>query len=323
MLCCVQTLSKSLKEGKAIRNEGNGIASKTAYSETEGFVEVTGGRIWYKVISRDRPGIPLLVVHGGPGLGHDYLEPLYVLGSERPIVFYDQLGCGRSDNPEDESLWTLDRFAEEIEILRRGLNLNSVHILGHSNGTLITSRYLTTRPHSGVRSVTLSNPVLSASRMMTDAARLLSQMPPDTREIVRRCIAAESFDGPEYQRAWEAFEKLHQCRMDRQPDILEKTFKNANYTIFNKMWGPGIPFKVTGTCKDIEAADWLTAIQVPVLFITGRYDYASPESARVYRERTPNAELEIIDEAAHFPHLEKPQQFIRIVREFLKRVECG
>jgi pimeloyl-ACP methyl ester carboxylesterase len=136
-------------------------------------------------------------------------------------------------------------------------------------------------------------------------------------------MAAESFDSPDYQSAWEAFEKLHQCRMDRLPDILERTFQNANYAIFNRMWGPGIPFMVTGICKNIEGADWLSTTQVPVLFITGRYDYATPESARIYKEHTPNAELEIIDEASHFPHLEKPDRFIGIVSEFLTRAERG
>jgi proline iminopeptidase len=314
---------KSIGEEWRFGFRGNGIRGKTADSETEGFVKVTGGRIWYKVMGKDRSGIPLLIVHGGPGLAHDYLEPLSVLGNERPIVFYDQLGCGRSDLPADDSLWTLDRFAEEIEIIRDSLDLGTVHILGHSNGTLITSRYLSVRRHSGVRSVTLSNPVLSASRMAADAARLLSQMPPNTREIITKCMAAESFDGPDYQRAWEAFERLHQCRMERHPDVLERTFRNANYAIFDRMWGPGIPFMVAGTCKNIEAADWLSTIQVPVLFITGRYDYASPESTRIYKEHTPNAELEIIDDASHFPHLEKPDRFISVVREFLAREEHG
>jgi proline iminopeptidase len=72
----------------------------------EGRVRVTGGGVWYKVVGNG-PGVPLLVVHGGPGFPHDYLEPMQMLGEERPIVFYDQLGCGNSDRPSDLSLWSL------------------------------------------------------------------------------------------------------------------------------------------------------------------------------------------------------------------------
>jgi len=76
----------------------------------EGYVEVPGGRVWYQIVGPDRPGIPLLCLHGGPGMPHDYLEPLAGLAASRPVIFYDQLGCGRSDRPADDSLWTADRF---------------------------------------------------------------------------------------------------------------------------------------------------------------------------------------------------------------------
>jgi pimeloyl-ACP methyl ester carboxylesterase len=62
---------------------------------TEGYIEVPGGRVWYRIAGTDRPGIPVLCLHGGPGMPHDYLEPLEDLASSRPVIFYDQLGCGR------------------------------------------------------------------------------------------------------------------------------------------------------------------------------------------------------------------------------------
>jgi len=80
----------------------------------EGRVEVPGGQIWYRIAGADRPGTPVLCLHGGPGMPHDYLEPLKDLAANRPVVFCDQLGCGRSDRPADDSLWTTDRFVEEL-----------------------------------------------------------------------------------------------------------------------------------------------------------------------------------------------------------------
>jgi len=76
----------------------------------EGYIEVPGGRVWYRITGTDRPGIPVLCLHGGPGMPHDYLEPLADLASSRPVIFYDQLGCGRSDRPADDSLWTTDEL---------------------------------------------------------------------------------------------------------------------------------------------------------------------------------------------------------------------
>ncbi|TMC53707.1 MAG: alpha/beta fold hydrolase, partial [Chloroflexi bacterium] len=88
----------------------------------QGYVPVTGGRVWYQVVGRG-DGVPLLLLHGGPGAPHDYLEPLAALAAERPVIFYDQLGCGQSDKPDDPSLWTLERFVAELGQLRRALGL--------------------------------------------------------------------------------------------------------------------------------------------------------------------------------------------------------
>ncbi len=81
-----------------------------------------GHRVWTKTVG-DGPGLPLLLLHGGPGAGHDYLEPLEALGSDRPVIFYDQLGCGRSEKPENRALWTIERFADEVQEVRDVLGI--------------------------------------------------------------------------------------------------------------------------------------------------------------------------------------------------------
>jgi pimeloyl-ACP methyl ester carboxylesterase len=100
----------------------------------EGHVEVPGGRIWYRIAGADRPGTPVLCLHGGPGMPHDYLEPLEDLAVNRPVVFYDQLGCGRSGRPADDSLWTTDRFVEELAVVHAVLGLKRPHLFGNSWG---------------------------------------------------------------------------------------------------------------------------------------------------------------------------------------------
>ena len=104
----------------------------------QGFVDVPGGPVWYNVAGNG-PGIPLLVLHGGPGgtsCGFTLLEPL---GDQRPIVRYDQLGTGRSGRPDDLSLWTVEHFVEELHVLRTELGLDQMHLLGHSCALPVTA----------------------------------------------------------------------------------------------------------------------------------------------------------------------------------------
>src|SRR5687768_7077068 len=78
----------------------------------EGFIEVEGGKVWYKIFGSDKKKTPILLLHGGPGFPGYYLSPLETLSLDRPVIFYDQLGCGRSDKPTDTALWKLKRFVE-------------------------------------------------------------------------------------------------------------------------------------------------------------------------------------------------------------------
>lgn len=125
-----------------------------------GFLPVEGGRVWYEVHGSGAR-TPLLVLHGGPGIPHDYLANLALLGDERPVVFYDQLGCGQSDRPEDPALWTRERFARELAAVRAALGLEDVVLFGHSWGSMLAVDYLSgltgERP-AGVRGAILAGP---------------------------------------------------------------------------------------------------------------------------------------------------------------------
>ncbi|HEY0770789.1 MAG TPA: alpha/beta fold hydrolase, partial [Sphingobacteriaceae bacterium] len=137
----------------------------------QGYVPVPGGKIWYEIIGADKPGTPLLLLHGGPGFTSDYLRPLEALGDVRPVIFYDQLGSGRSDRPQDTALWKLDRFVEELSALRTELNLEKIHLFGHSWGTMLATEYLSQRPE-GIQSLVLASPCISTGRWLTDTNAL-------------------------------------------------------------------------------------------------------------------------------------------------------
>src|SRR2546421_1708639 len=121
------------------------LSASTSAPRREGYLPVPGGRVWYQIVGSG-PATPLLVLHGGPGAGHDYLETLEGLADERPVVFYDQLGCGRSDQPDDPSRWHIARFVREVDLVRHALGLDRIHLLGQSWGGWLAIEYMLRQP---------------------------------------------------------------------------------------------------------------------------------------------------------------------------------
>jgi proline iminopeptidase len=290
-------------------------------TEKEGFVTVPGGRVWYRVAG-DGPGIPLLLLHGGPGAGHDYMEPLEALAAERPVVFYDQLGCGRSEIPDDSSLWQVRRFADEVAAVRDGLGLERVHILGQSWGGFLAIEYMLTAP-SGVAGVVLSNTAASAAGFARETRKLLPGMPQDVRETIERCEASGDFESGEYQAATLAFYRQHVCRLEEWPEAIMRTVANvAASPVYPFMWGPS-EFTMTGTLADWDRSDRLGEIAAPTLIIAAEYDEAGLPLAEELRDGIPGAELVMFEDASHMTHWEQPEKYLQVVRQFLQRAEAA
>ncbi|MFQ5479535.1 MAG: proline iminopeptidase-family hydrolase, partial [Candidatus Binatia bacterium] len=266
----------------------------------EGAVAVTGGNVWYKIVGADRPGVPLLVLHGGPGIPHDYMTPLEALADERPVVFYDQLGCGNSDRPADETLWTIERYVDELVRVREALHLDHVHILGHSWGSMLAVDYMLTRRPAGVVSLTLAGPPMSAERWFADQRVWLLELPRLTQEAIRDAEASGNFDSPEYQTAVAAFYNLHVCRLDPWPDFVQDALspEKMGQDVYLYMWGPS-EFTITGTLKDFERVDRLKEITTPTLLTCGHYDEATPAATEYYHRNMPGSEFAVIDNASH------------------------
>lgn len=284
----------------------------------EGRVAVPGGEVWYRVVG-EGGATPLLTLHGGPGVPHDYLEPLAALCHERPVVFYDQLGCGRSDRPTDASLWRVERFVEELAAVRTALGLEHVHILGQSWGTMLLADYLLTRP-PGVESAIFSNPALSIPRWVADANRLRRALPASTQALLRRHEEHGWTDCPEYQAALHAYYARHVCRLAPWPEPLERSFAGMGRDVYLAMNGPS-EFFVTGTIKDYDRTARLHEITVPSLFLCGRYDEATPETTALYHRLVAGSEMVVLEHSSHMAVLEERDRYLRVVRDFLRRVE--
>ena len=284
----------------------------------EGFVAVTGGRVWYRIVG-EGAGTPLLLMHGGPGVPHDYLEPLEALGDERPVVFYDQLGCGRSDLPDNPSLWRLERFVAEAAQLRTALGLERVHILGQSWGTILATEYLLGKP-AGVQCVVMANPCLSVPRYLADMKRLCAELPTAAREAIARAEAQGGEETPEYQIAAFEFYRRHVCRLETWPAALNRSVAGMGAQPYMTMWGAN-EFTCTGNLHEYDSTARLGEISIPALFLAGRFDETTPESTAWYQSLVPGSELAIFEHSSHMPQLEEPARYLAVVRDFLRRAD--
>jgi proline iminopeptidase len=286
----------------------------------EGYIKVKGGRIWYSVSGENRPAAPIIVLHGGPAASHYYMEPLRGLAAERPVILYDQLGCGRSDRSKDRSLWTTEHYIEELDDIRKALGLERVHILGQSWGAMVAVDYMLTRHPKGVISLVFSSPSLSVSRWKNDCMRLISAMKEKHRKAIIDSEASCKFDSAAYKLAMFAFYRKHVCRLKIWPACVIKTFMNVGRGIYLYMWGPS-EFTVTGTLKDYERAERLKEIKAPMLFTGGRYDESSPETMEYFHHMAPGSELVIFEDASHMHHVEKTKAYLKAVSSFINRAE--
>lgn len=292
--------------------------SDARLSPGEGYVDVEGGRVWYQVVGSGSQ-TPLLLLHGGPGAPSHYLKPLERVAADRPVIFYDQLGAGRSDRPTDTSLWRVERFVDELAQVRSSLGLDEVHILGHSWGSMLAMDYMLTDPQ-GVKSVTFASPALNVKRWTEDAKRLLKALPAESQAVVEHHEAAGTTDSPEYQEAVMEYYQLYLSRSDPWSQDLMDAFEGMNPEIYGYMWGPS-EFTANGILRDYNRETELRDLNLPVLFTTGRYDEATPETLEHFHSLVPNSEIQIFENSAHMTMLDEPEAYAEAIREFLNRVD--
>jgi L-proline amide hydrolase len=290
----------------------------------EGRVEWDRGWTWYRVegdLGADGPA-PLVILHGGPGVAHDYLEPVADLASMtgRPCVLYDQIGCGQSEHLPDApaDFWTVELFCRELTALLEHLAIaQRYHVLGQSWGGMLGMEHALAHP-PGLRSLVVANSPASLELWLSEANRLRDLLPADVQETLTLHEAAETTDSEEYQQAVMQFYERHLCRIPF-PDGLRRSFAQLaeDPTVYHTMNGPS-EFHVIGTLKGWDITPRLGEIRVPVLVISGEHDEATPTVVQPLVEALPDARWELIEGASHSTHLEQPERFLELVETFLK-----
>ena len=288
----------------------------------EGKITVDGQKVWYRRVGESKPGRPpLLCLHGGPGAGHDYLEPLEGLASDREVVFYDQLGCGRSDRFRDKSLIKVKRFVAEVDTVRKALGLERIHLLGQSWGGWLAIEYMTTASPQGVVGLILASTSSSIAQFVAEAERLKSALPAPMPQVLQKYEAAMDLHNPEYEKAVLEFYKRHLCRLDPWPDCIVRSAKNMDRNlVYETLNGPN-EFMVIGELKDWDRTSLLGRIKVPTLITVGGHDELPIACSEAIHKGIPGSRVVVFEKSAHCAHLEETEKYNRTVAEFLQGIE--
>lgn len=287
----------------------------------EGFARFGSFETWYRVLgelSTKRP--PLVVVHGGPGLTHDYVEEFAELADgERAVVLYDQIGNGRSTHlpGKGREFWAVSRFADEIADLVRHLKIEHRHVvLGQSFGAAIAAEYACRKP-SGLNALVLANGYASMPLFISGLLRLRRALPEDVQATLARHEQARTTANPEYQQALAVFFARHVCRLPPSPGLIRSLEAlEREPTVFAAMYGPSL-FMLEGTLKDWSVVDKLGEIRVPTLVYRGAFDESVAEAVAPFLERIPNVRGHVFPNSSHLPHAEERADCLNLVRDFL------
>jgi proline-specific peptidase len=281
----------------------------------EGYIDVTGGRVWYRRYG-DAYEMPVLILHGGPGSSSNYMQPLAErLAEHRPAIVYDQLGCGQADHPDDDSLWTVDRSLKELDQVRAALGLDRCHLLGHSWGGWLSIDYMAREPE-GIERLVLASTSASIPQFMAEARKLIDAMPEPYRTTINELGARGEYDRPEYMEAVEVFYHLHLDRRDPWPERKPGAEKTADTRPYQVMNGP-TEFDVIGRLATWDRTADLGKITVPTLITVGRYDEITPACAETIHQGVRDSRVVLFENSAHLAHLEEGERFAQVVEDFL------
>lgn len=285
----------------------------------EGKMPFKGFETYYRIVNPEGKKTPLLLLHGGPGSTHNYFEVLDHVGEldDRPLVMYDQIGCGESMISGHPEMFTAEVWTEELMALREFLDLNEVHILGQSWGGMLQIYYHILKQPEGVKSHILSSTHSSAKLWREESFRRISYMPEDMQKAIYTAEETGNYSEPEYLKAVEVF-MIRYCDGPVTEDTPEplKRPKVKGDEAYLVGWGPN-EFTPTGTLGDFEYTDRLHEITVPCLVMSGAEDLSSPFISKTMYDNLPNARWELFQYSRHMPFVEETEKYVDKLVEWL------
>ena len=285
-------------------------------------IKIDGG---YHVYTRKvgHGPIVLLLLHGGPGCTHEYFEcfETWLAPNEYTFYYYDQLGSYHSDQPDDPSLWTVERFREEVETVRRTLGLEQFYLLGNSWGGMLGLEYALKYP-SHLKGLIISNMTASIDSYVTYLGELRGRLSPDEVALMARHEAADDLEAPAYQALLDRLYRRHICRLDPWPEPLDRMHTHQATSVYHTMQGHN-EFVVTGTFRDWNRWDDLYRFTVPTLLSVGRHDTMRPADIEEMGRRMPVSRVSVCENGSHLSMWDDPDTYFTALKTFLREVEAG
>jgi proline iminopeptidase len=300
------------------------------YSTTPGDYQAGGVQMvqlkeGYEVWTKRHGNSPMkvLLLHGGPACTHEYLEAFQSFFPQANIEFYeyDQLGSYYSDQPTDMSLYTLERFVEEVEQVRVALGLDSTNffLLGHSWGGILALEYALKYQHN-LKALIVSNMTADFHKYAAYNNTLREQLRPSLVDTFKAFEANEDYSNPLYLELVEKeFYAKHICRIYPFPDAVARTFKHLNPDVYVHMQGPS-EFVPGGILKDWTVWDRLKDIRVPTLTIGAKYDSMNPEEMKEMAALVQNGQYHYCPNGSHMALWDDQQVYMNGVVGFIHGV---
>jgi L-proline amide hydrolase len=303
---------------KTTASDSNWIIMQT----TNGYAPFGNYETWYRITGELESGLaPLIVLHGGPGCTHDYVQAFGdIAQTGRPVVLYDQIGNGRSTHlpTKGAEFWTVDFFIAELQNLIAHLGVQGgYHVLGQSWGGMLGAEFAVLRP-AGLLSLVIADSPASMALWVAEANRLRRDLPPDVQAALTKHETAGTTDDPAYAAAVDVFNAKHVCHVVPMPPEVGRTFKAIEHdpTVYHTMNGPS-EFHVIGTLKNWTIIDRLHQINVPTLLISGFYDEATPATVQPYADHIADVRWLVFPHSSHMPHVEEKDDCLKAVIAFL------
>lgn len=291
------------------------FAAATGAPITEGRAKVPGGTIYWKKVGGGSK-TPLLTLHGGPGAAHNYLLSLAALADERPVIFYDQLGCGKADSPPDEKIYTVQRSVDELTAVRKALGLEKIVLFGHSWGSMLAIEYMCQTGGPGVQRMIVGGALASVPQANAGQMRLIAKMPHGDGAKLHKLEREHKENTKEYQALVDEFYKLHVLRVDPTPDAqasFDYLSKSIAYRVMN---GPN-EFTIVGVIKNWDRRKDLGKIKTPTLIVTGPYDEVTLDCHQTIQKGIKGSKLVVLPGCSHMAMVEKPDLYNSTLRKFM------
>ncbi|MBG8555964.1 proline iminopeptidase-family hydrolase [Hymenobacter guriensis] len=282
--------------------------------------------VWTKRFGNN-PRIKLLLLNGGPGATHEYFECMESFLPQEGIefIYYDQLGCGNSDNPKDTAMWSLPRYVEEVEQVRQALKLDkdNFYLLGHSWGGILAAEYAF-KYQQHLKGLVISNMMMSIPAYNKYANEVLApQLKPEVLAEIRKIEAAKDFQNPRYMQLLEPnFYAQHLCRLPQLPEPMTRSLGKTNQSLYVTMQGPS-EFGASGKLLNWDRVADLPKLTVPVLSIGGRHDTMDPEHMRMVAQKVQHGTALICPEGSHMSMYDDQATYMRGLTKWMLGVDKG